>query len=381
MGIDAPLRSSRGAAFLEDDILTITSRKAAFGALAALSVTTLLAGCASAPEQSGSSAAAGGNFLPCMVSDAGGFDDKSFNELGYTGLVKASEALGVTPKTVTSESETDYAPNLTSLVDQGCNLIVTVGFALAEATSAAAEANSDIDFAIIDDATIDLPNVKPITFDTSQAAFLAGYAAASSSTTGVVGTYGGQQFPTVTIFMDGYADGVKYFNKQKGKDVKVVGWDVDAQTGSFTGGFAAGVEAKSAAQSLIDQNADVILPVGGPIFQSAIEAIRDSGKDIAMVGVDADLYETYPDGGDLYLTSILKGIEAGTTDVTSSAGADNFDATPYVGTLDNDGVGIAPFHDFESKVSGDLKGELATITAGIIDGSITVTSPSAPKAS
>ncbi|MBF4461854.1 MULTISPECIES: BMP family lipoprotein [unclassified Rathayibacter] len=363
--------------------MTITSRKAAFGTLAALGVTALLAGCASAPTAGGSSSAAAANsdFLPCMVSDSGGFDDKSFNELGYDGLVKASQQLGVTPKTVTSESETDYASNLKSLVDQGCNLIVTVGFALAEATKASATANPDIEFAIIDDASIDLKNVKPITFDTSQSAFLAGYAAASYSKTGVVGTYGGMQYPTVTIFMDGYADGVKYYNEKKGKDVKVVGWDVDSQTGSFTGGFAAGVEAKSAAQSLIDQNADVILPVGGPIFQSAIQAIRDSGKDIAMVGVDADLYETYPDGASLYLTSILKGIEQGTSDVTSSAGADQFDATPYVGTLKNEGVGLAPFHDFESKVSPDLQGELDTIKEGIIDGSIVVTSKSAPAAS
>ncbi|KQQ10479.1 MULTISPECIES: BMP family lipoprotein [Rathayibacter] len=361
--------------------MTITTRKAAFGGLAALGVTALLAGCASAPEEGDSGAAATSDFLPCMVSDAGGFDDKSFNELGYTGLVEASEELGVEPVDVTSESETDYAPNLTSLVDQGCNLIITVGFALADATKAAAEANTDIDFAIIDDASIDLENVKPITFDTSQSAFLAGYAAASYSKTGVVGTFGGQPYPTVTIFMDGYADGVAYYNEQKGTDVKVVGWDVASQNGSFTGGFAAGVEAKSAAQSLIDQNADVILPVGGPIFQSAIEAIRDSGKEIAMVGVDADLYETYPDGSDLYLTSILKGIKEGTSDVTASAGAGEFDATPYVGTLENDGVGIAPFHDFESKVSPDLQGELDAITEGIIDGSITVESPSAPAAS
>ena len=93
-----------------------------------------------------------------------------------------------------------------------------------------------------------------------------------------------------------------------------------------------------------------------------------------MVGVDADLYETYPDGGDLYLTSILKGIEAGTTDVTSTAGADAFDATPYVGTLENDGVGIAPFHDFESKVNSSLQGEIDDIKAKIISGDITVTS-------
>ncbi|NQX11090.1 BMP family ABC transporter substrate-binding protein [Microbacteriaceae bacterium VKM Ac-2855] len=361
--------------------MTITTRKATFAGLAALGVTALLAGCASAPEESGSSdSAAAGDFLPCMVSDSGGFDDKSFNQLGYEGLVEASKAFDVEPVTVTSDSETDYEPNISNLVDQGCNLIVTVGFALSDATKAAAEANTDIDFAIIDDNAIELDNVKPITFDTSQAAFLAGYTAASYSKTGVVGTFGGMQFPTVTIFMDGYADGVAYYNEQKGKDVKVVGWDVAGQTGSFTGGFAAGVEAKTAAQSLIDQNADVILPVGGPIFLSAAEAIRDSGKDIAMVGVDADSYETNPENKDLFLTSILKGIKVGVEDVTTSVGDDTFDATPFVGTLENDGVGIAPFHDFESKVSADLQGELDTIKASIIDGSITVESPSAPAA-
>ncbi|AJM78040.1 BMP family lipoprotein [Rathayibacter toxicus] len=361
--------------------MTITARKAVGGGLAILTVTALLSGCAPAPDQVRSSAAAGGRFLPCMVSDAGGFDDKSFNELGYNGLVQASAQRGVTPKTVTSKSETDFAPNLTSLVDQGCTLIVTVGFALASATSAAAQAHPDINFAIIDDASISLPNVKPITFNTAQAAFLAGYAAAAYSTTGCVGTYGGQQFPTVTIFMDGYVDGVKYYNSRKGKNVKVVGWDVDSQKGSFTGGFEAGVEAKSAARSLIDQNADVILPVGGPIFQSAIEAIRDSGKNIAMVGVDADLYQTYPAGESLYLTSVLKGIEAGIASVTADAGAGKFSAAPYVGTLANSGVSIAPFHDFESRVSAELSGELDVLKKGISDGSITVVSPSAPASS
>lgn len=360
--------------------MTITTRKATFAGLAALGVTALLAGCASAPEESGSTADAGGDFLPCMVSDSGGFDDKSFNQLGFEGLNEAADTFGVKPITVTSDSETDYEPNISSLVDQGCNLIITVGFALADATKAAAEANPDIDFAIIDDSSITADNVKPITFDTSQAAFLAGYAAASYSKTGTVGTFGGMQFPTVTIFMDGFADGVKYFNEQKGKDVKVVGWDVAAQTGSFTGGFAAGVEAKTAAQSLIDQNADVILPVGGPIFLSAAEAIRDSKKDIAMVGVDADSYETNPENKDLFLTSILKGIKVGAADVTTAVGDGEFDSTPFVGTLDNDGVGIAPFHDFESKVDPGLQAELDTIQAGIIDGSITVESPSAPAA-
>jgi basic membrane protein A len=368
-----------GAGTILEDILTITTRKASLSGLATLGVVALLAGCAQAPEESdgGAAAPADNDFLPCMVSDSGGFNDASFNQLGKAGLDEAAEELGVEANAVQSDAETDFGPNLTNLVNQGCSIIVTVGFLLADATKAAAEENPDVNFAIIDDASIDADNVKPLTFNTSEAAFLAGYAAASYSKTGTVGTFGGLQIPTVTIFMDGFADGVAYFNEQKGKDVKVIGWDVASQTGSFTGGFAQGVEAKTAAQTLIDQNADVILPVGGPIFLSAGEAIRDAGKEIALIGVDADAYETAPDLKDLFLTSILKGIQVGVSDVVSAAGEGEFSAEPYVGTLENDGVGLAPFHDFESKVDPALSGELDTIKQGIIAGDITVESPSA----
>ncbi|PJJ61784.1 BMP family lipoprotein [Compostimonas suwonensis] len=363
-------------------------RRAALGGIATLGVAALFAGCAPAPESGGTSGspAADSDFLPCMVSDSGGFNDKSFNQLGFEGLTEAADALGVEPITVESASETDFAPNIDSLIDQGCTLIVTVGFLLSEATIAAAEANPDLEFAIIDDqldadfdGTPDVDNGKPIIFDTAQAAFLAGYTAAAYSKTGTVGTYGGMQIPTVTIFMDGFADGVNYFNTQNGTAVKVAGWDVASQTGSFTGGFAAGVESKSAAQTLIDQGADVLMPVGGPIYQSAIEAIRDSGKPVAMIGVDADLTETDPDNADLFLTSVLKGIKVGVSDVVTAAGAGEFDNTPFVGTLENDGVGIAPFHDFESQVPADLQSQLDDVKAGIIDGSIPVESPSSPK--
>jgi basic membrane protein A len=355
-----------------------TTRRAVYSGLALASAGAILAGCASAPEEGAAgSGDAASDFLPCMVSDSGGFDDRSFNELGYDGLTEASEKIGVEPITVESADDTVYESNISNLVDQGCNLIVTVGFLLSDATAAAAEQNPDVDFAIVDDAAIDAENVKPITFNTSEAAFLAGYAAASYSTTGVVGTFGGIQIPTVTIFMDGYADGVAYYNEQKGEDVKVIGWDVAAQTGSFTGGFAAGPEAKAAAQTLIDQNADVILPVGGPIFLSAGEAIRDAGDGIALVGVDADAYETATDLSDLFLTSILKGVKVGVSDVVSASESGDFSSEPFVGTLENDGVGIAPFHDFEDKVDAGLQGELDDIRAGIIDGSIEVESPSA----
>lgn len=358
--------------------MTITARKAALTGLAAIGALALLAGCASAPSTS-STTAAKSNFLPCMVSDAGGFDDHSFNQSSYEGLTSAAKDLGINYKKAESKNANDYGPNIQSMVDQNCSLIISVGFNLKDATEKAAKANPDINFATVDDNEINLPNVRPIIFDTAQAAFLGGYAAASYSKAGKVGTFGGMQFPTVTIFMDGFADGVKYYNQQKGKNVQVVGWNVDSQKGSFTGGFDANDTAKQTAQGILDQGVDVIMPVGGPIYQSAAQAIRDSGKSIALMGVDTDVFVSDPSVKDLLLTSVMKGLNSATAAVVKDAAGGKFTNTPYVGTLKNDGVGLAPFHNFESKVDPGLQGELDKIKAGIIDGSIKVTSPSSPK--
>ncbi len=362
-------------------------RTAVVGGIAALAASTVLVGCGDAPDEttpgSGTSDSAGGepttDFLPCIVSDAGGFDDKSFNQLSFEGVVQAADELGAEYKEVESNSENDYGPNLEALTAQGCDVIVTVGFALSAATVESAIANPEVEYVLIDDAadndfdgTKDADNVKPLLFDTAQAAFLAGYAAADFTETGTVGTYGGQPFPTVTVFMDGFMQGVDYYASEKGKDVKVVGWD--GKDGSFTGGFEANQTATTTAKQLLDQGADVILPVGGPIYQGALSAIADSGKDVALIGVDADFFETDPNTQDVVMTSILKNMKVSTYEAVLAAGNDSFDAEAYVGTLDNDGVGIAPFHNYEDKISDTLAAELEEVRAGIIDGSITVTS-------
>jgi basic membrane protein A len=377
--------------------VTFTTRKARYAGLAAIGAgALLLAGCAAAPTGNGATTGAKSNFLPCMVSDDGGFDDHSFNQLGLQGLQKAAKDLGIKEKHVQSNSADDYTPNINNLLSAGCNLIVTVGFNLSAATETAAKANPDVKFAIVDDALdnegatdkdgkptgdgkVDVTNGKPILFDTAQAAFLGGYAAASYSKTGVVGTFGGLQIPPVTIFMDGFAEGVKYFNQQKGKDVKVVGWNVDTQTGVFTGGFAAGVEAKTAAQGLLNQNADVIMPVGGPIYQSAAEAIKDQNKGSVLIGVDADVFNTDPTVDDIILTSVQKGVDAGVEAVVKDTAGGKFDNTPYVGTLKNGGVKLAPFHNFESKVDSGLASELKDIQSKIESGAIKVTSKASPQ--
>lgn len=143
-------------------------------------------------------------FSVCQVTDTGGIDDNSFNQTAWQGVQDARDQLGITARFLESQAETDYDANLNSLLDGDCDLIITVGFLLGEATQTAAEANPDQMFSIVDfayDPTI--PNVLGQVYATDQAAFLAGYLAAGMTETGVVGTFGGINIPPVTIFMDG----------------------------------------------------------------------------------------------------------------------------------------------------------------------------------
>lgn len=317
-------------------------------------------------------------YKACMVSDAGGFDDKSFNQIGAAGLDRAVEEIGVQEVKVESADDTAYAPNIDGLVAQSCNLIVTVGFLLADATKAAAEANPETNFAIIDDGSIDLPNVKPLQFDTAQAAYLAGYMAAGYSKSGTVATFGGAPIPPVTIFMDGFVDGVAKYNEDKGAAVKVLGWDkANPAGGSFTGDFENQSKGQDLAQGFIDQGADVIMPVAGPVGVGAAAAAKAAGSAV-IIGVDADWYETVPDFQDIVLTSVLKNMDVAVFNAVGEASADNFSNEAYVGTLENGGVGIAPFHDLDAQVPAELKTEVEALSEQIISGELTVESPSSP---
>ncbi len=172
--------------------------------------------------------------------------------------------------------------------------------------------------------------------------------------------------------MDGFKQGADYYNEVKGTSVQTLGWD--GTDGSFTGEFEAGPAATTAAQALIDQDVDVLLPVGGPIYQSAAAAIRDSGKSIALLGVDADVFVSDPTVADLLLTSVRKSIDLATFEAVVAAGKGNFDPTAYVGTLANDGVSIAEYHDYADKVPADLDAEVQALKASIIAGDIVVKS-------
>ena len=353
-----------------------------------------LAACGTAPETGGDGGNAGSDggsggtdYKACMVSDSGGWDDKSFNESSYNGLEAAESELGIQTQTAESTAVSDFEPNINNLVSADCNLVFTVGFLLAPATGNAAQANPDVNFAIVDSTAqdadgnpIELDNVKPIEFNTAEAAFLAGYLAAGMSETGKVATYGGMDIPTVTIFMDGYADGVAHYNEKNGTDVEVLGWNKDSQSGSIIGSFEDQSKGKAVSDEFYNAGADIVMPVAGPVGAGTLASAKE-GEGRMVIWVDADGYETNSSDADaqgVILTSVMKLMGEAVQDVAEEGSQDAFDNAPYVGTLENGGVGLAPFHDFEDKVSDDLKSELDTLKQEIIDGTVTVESEAAP---
>lgn len=306
-----------------------------------------------------------------QVTDVGGIDDRSFNASAWAGVQRAIDDYGVEGQYLESNAPADYQANIQAFLDQDYDLIITVGFLLGEDTQVAAEANRDTKFAIVDfcyDPAV--PNIQCILFNTDQAAFLAGYLAAGVTQTGKVGTFGGIPIPPVTIFMDGFLAGVRYYNQQKGTQVEVLGWD--GENGLFTNNFESLDDGRTFAENLMDEGADIILPVAGPVGLGSAEAIRARGG-AWLIGVDTDWFVSAPEYQDIYLTSIMKQIDNAVYAVSQAVVEGTYDAsTPYFGTLANAGVGIAPFHMAEDVVPAELKAELDQIAQGVINGTLSI---------
>lgn len=369
-------------------------KKSIYASALAATAALALAACGAAPEEAETPAATGetsategteapaGDFLACLVSDQGGWDDQSFNQSAFEGMQMAVEDLGIKSAESESQSDADYGPNVDAMVQQGCNLTIGVGFLLEDPIQAAAEANPDTNFALIDStfsapdfSPVELENAKPIIFNTAEAAYLAGYVAAGMTETGTVATFGGMQIPSVTIFMDGFVDGVARYNEDNGTDVQALGWDKDAQNGAFTGDFDNQANGQTLATQFISQGADIIMPVAGPVGLGAAAAAQAEGARI--IGVDSDWYNS-TEYGAIVITSVVKQIGQAVFDAVDEANSGNFTAEPYVGTLANEGVGLAPFHDFDSQVPQELKDAVADLQQQIIDGELVVESPATP---
>ncbi|CAG7844756.1 Membrane lipoprotein TmpC [Pseudoclavibacter triregionum] len=355
----------------------------ALSAAAALAAAALaLTACQPAPTPTTPTGAATGaaDFLACMVANSGNIMDRSFNQAVHESLEAAKTEYGIQTRETVSQSAADYETNLSTMANAGCDYIVTVGWELADATKAAAAANPDIAYSIVDE-VVDGENVRSIVHDTAQAAFLAGYLAAGLSKTGVVGTFGGGNQPPVTVFMDGYQAGVEQYNRAHGAQVRVVGWDRATQQGSFTDDFTNSNTARTVAQGLISQGADIIMPVAAQAGEGAVTAAKEHGGDIGVIWVDSDGYELLADDMKPFIvTTVEKHMKPAILEAISSKLDGSFaGGHSIVGTLENEGVGLAPFHDWDAKIPAELKTEVEQLREQIIAGQIKVESPSSPK--
>jgi basic membrane protein A len=328
-----------------------------------LLVTALVVSCGpSLPEGCES-----GDYLVGMVSDVGGLDDASFNENTWAGLERADEELAVCAKFIESQAQADYEKNITEFAEQDYDMVITVGFLLGDATGKMAPEYPDLSLAIIDFAyDPPIPNVQGIVFNVDEAAFPIGYLASAwadmqDPADPQVGYVAGMQIPPVEQFIVAYEAGVAYYNAQKGKNVLV--------KGVYVGDFEAPDQGKIQGNSLIDEGVDVIFGVGGKTGNGGLTAAKERGK--WGVGVDVDQYFTLPNEKDILITSCMKRLDNAVFAVVEAGTKDEFGGGGlYVATLANDGVGLAPYHDFEDQIPDSLKAEVEAIVDGITAGTI-----------
>jgi len=331
--------------------------------LSIIAASTLVAGVAVAPAAQ----AAGTKQKVCVALDTGGINDKSFNQTSYDGAKAAlKKGFASSIEYLPAKSNADYAPNIKKFLDKKCTLIIGVGFLVADAINAAAATNPGVKFAIVDYPS-GAANVKGITFKTNENSFLMGYLAAGMTKTGKVATYGGIALPTVTIFMDGYARGVQYYNDVKGKNVQVLGWNTATKTGTMLGSFDDTTKALAASQAFEQQGADFIFPIAGGL-QATTAANSIKTKKSSVIWVDAAVMNTGAKFASVTPVSALKGLNEGVLATIKEAFDGKFTNAQYVGTLKNKGVGYVITPAWRSKIPASLLKEVTELGKDIADG-------------
>ncbi len=327
------------------------------------------------------------DYIACVAFDTGGLGDKGFNDLAKKGLEDAA-ALGYTTFFSEAQGAADYSANIQRLIDQGCQTIITVGFLQGEATVQATLANPEIAFAQVDatwpEAGPDFvpgndddlpypPNFTGLDFQIDEAATLAGYLAAGFSQSGKIGTYGGQQFPGVTRFMDGMDAGINIHNERKGTSVELLGWDAGTQTGTFVGGdnpWNDPAKGEQLAQTFLDQGVDIVHPVAGGTGNGTLKAMLAAGK--WGIGVDTDQAVSLAEYAGAIITSAEKVIDVAVLDtITKNAGGD-LGGENYIGTLANGGVRLSDYHDFADVIPAELQAEVAALSEEIASGAVKI---------
>ncbi len=294
-----------------------------------------------------------------LVTDVGQVDDKSFNQSAWEGVQAAGEASGADVNYIETQAAKDYATNIGLFADDGCDVIVTVGFALGEATGIASAEYPDIDFVGVDQWQAEpIANVAGLLFPEDQAGYLAGALAASLSTSGVIAeVLGTDLVPPVVAFGEGFVNGARHIDPS----IEVIktyhpgGLDVaftDPEWGATT------------ARQALDQGADVVFGAGGKTGNGAI--IEVAGEAGAFcIGVDTDQWDTVPEAHPCLVSSSMKMITDGVVDLVGQSFAGSMPAGNYYG-----GVALAPFHDHADSVPADVQDMLVALKADLEAGTI-----------
>jgi len=346
-----------------------TRNRSALSTVLLLVVVLFMAACtapaspAAAPAESDAGEAESMSTLKVgLVTDVGRVNDRSFNQSAWDGVQAAAAALGVAEgdfKYIETQDAKDYADNIQQFVDADYDVVVSVGFALGDATIEAAEANPDIDFIGVDQFQGEtLPNLTGLIFHEDQSGYLAGALAAQLSKSGTIAAVLGTDLvPPVVAFNEGYIAGAKAVNP----DIQVISTYHPGEIGqAFTDPEWGAATAKQA----IDQGADVVFGAGGMTGNGALQEVA-AQEGLFCIGVDSDQWETLPAAHACLVSSAMKLITPGVVELVTLSSEGSFPGGNYFG-----GAGLAPFHDFEDIVPAEVKEELEWIDAGLKDGSI-----------
>jgi basic membrane protein A len=295
-----------------------------------------------------------------LVTDIGQIDDRSFNQSAWDGVLQAQQEHDIAIDFIETTDPTDYAVNIGTFVDQGVDVIVTVGFGLGEATLKAAEANPGIHFIGVDQFQGEpVENVAGLIFPEDQAGFMAGALAGLITESNVVGAVLGTDIvPPVVFFKEGWENGARYTNP----DVQLIS---TYHPGGLEIAFSDPAWGAETARQAMDQGADVIFGAGGETGNGALAAIAADPRDVWCVGVDTDQWQTVPEARPCLVTSAMKLITPGVADLIGLHIAGEFPSGNYVGE-----VGLAPYHDHEDAIPEEVRAEVARIVEAVRAGEI-----------
>jgi basic membrane protein A len=308
-----------------------------------------------------------------LVFDIGGRGDQSFNDSAAAGLDLAESDLGIAPSEASANADgSDREELLNRLATSGSALVIGVGFLFAEPMAAAAAANPDVNFAIVD-SVVDAPNVAGLVFAEEQGSFLVGAAAALKSATGTVGFIGGVNIDLIKKFEAGFIAGARAVNP----DIEILSQYV-TEPPDFAG-FNDPASGRVIAQSMYEQGADIVYHAAGGtgagLFAAAKEYSEASGSKVWAIGVDSDQYNTAgADVQEFILTSMLKRVDVSVYNTIKAQVEGTFASGVNVFDLSVDGVGYSTTGGFVD----DIAAQLEEFKAMIISGEIVV--PTVPEA-